>query len=333
MSIIKKILKWTAILVAVLGLVYLIGPRADKITLSPELPSVSTNLVQLEKDIAVSESKIDLKPDNYARIVWADSTKKQKTKYSIVYIHGFGASWAEGEPVHRQIAKKYGCNLYLARLHDAGVKDREAFDDLTPENFWNGAKQALAVGKSLGDSVILMGCSAGGILTVALASQHPELKGIMLYSPCMSIYKDALKPATGPWGKQILSAMMGPAREITHYKPDRARYWLTRFRSEGLVTLQQTMDAVSKAETYANIKMPVWVGYYYKDEENQDKVVSVKAMLEMFDQLGTPQSSKRKVAFPESGDHVIASFFTSKDIKGVISESDKFVGEVLKIKP
>lgn len=333
MQILKKVLKWLLILVVVLGIIYFIGPKVEPAVLTADMPTVSTDLKQLENAISKSEATYGLKPDNEARIVWADSTKKQKTKYSIVYIHGFGASWAEGEPVHRKIAQKYGCNLYLARLHDAGIKDREAFDDLTPENFYAGAKQALAIGKALGDSVIVMGCSAGGLLTVQLAAQHPELKGIMLYSPCMAIFKDGLKPATGPWGKQILNAIVGEAREITQYKPDRAKYWLTRFRTEGLVTLQQVMDAVSKPAVYKAIKMPVWLGYYYKDEENQDKVVSVKAMLSLYDELGTPANLKSKVAFPESGDHVIASFFTSKDIDGVVRESDRFVAEVLKLKP
>jgi pimeloyl-ACP methyl ester carboxylesterase len=179
----------------------------------------------------------------------------------------------------------------------------------------------------------VMGCSAGGLLTTALAAQHPDIKAIMLYSPCFSIYKNALAPATGPWGKQILEAVNGTSRDITSYKPDRAKYWLTRYRAEGLVTLQQTMDAVAKPEVYAQIKMPVWLGYYYKDEDNQDKVVSVEAMLDMFENIKTSADKKRKVAFPESGDHVIASHFTSKDIAGVFHESDMFISEVLKLKP
>ena len=71
------------------------------------------------------------------------------------------------------------------------------------------------------------------------------------------------------------------------------------------------------------------MAYYYKDEENQDKVVSVEEMLKAFDELGTPASLKRKVALPNTGDHVIASRFTSKDLEGVRRESDGFLKEVL----
>ena len=44
-----------------------------------------------------------LKPDNEARIVWADSSR-QKTAYAIVYLHGFSASLGEGDPTDTDIA-------------------------------------------------------------------------------------------------------------------------------------------------------------------------------------------------------------------------------------
>ena len=328
----KKFFKWAAIAIGVLGIGFVAGPRADKAKLTPELPTVSQDLVQLERDIQQSEAKINLKPDNQARIVWADSSNKQKTKYSIVYVHGFGASWAEGDPIHKQIAAKYGCNLYLARMHDAGVKDPNAFEDLTPENFLEGAKRAVAIGKVLGDSVILVGCSAGGLLSTAVAAEHPELAALILYSPCFSTYKNSLGMATGPWGGQILRAVIGEASNNT-YPADRANYWLTRYHSNGLITLQQTMDSVNQPEVFAKIKMPVLLAYYYKNEENQDKVVSVEAMLKMFDELGTPAAQKQKAALPKTGEHVIASHFTSKDLKGVFDATDGFLKNIVKLTP
>lgn len=323
----KKFFKWTGITLMGLVFVYFVGPRSDKAMFNPTLPTVNSDIVQLEKDIQTSEAKSNLKPDNEARIIWADTAKKQKTKYSIVYIHGFGATWAEGDPIHKQLAKKYGCNLYLARLYDAGVKDPNAFEKLTPENFMEGAKYALAVGKALGDSVILIGCSAGGLLSAYLAAEHPEIKALMLYSPCFKV--NGLSLATGPWGKQLLAQLGGTHRDITHYAPDRANYWLTRYHTNGVLTLQKTMDAIVQPAIFAKIKMPVFMAYYYKDEENQDKVVSVEEMLKAFDELGTPASLKRKVALPNTGDHVIASHFTSKDLEGVRRESDGFLKEVL----
>jgi pimeloyl-ACP methyl ester carboxylesterase len=331
---VKKFLFWTAGLIGLLAIGYVVGPDAPDANLSPDLPGITQDLSRLEADIARAEASVkDLKPDNEARIIWADSTQKQKTPYSIVYIHGFGASWAEGDPVHRNLARRYGANLYLARLHDAGISDPDAFDDLTPENFLAGAKHALAVGKALGDSVILIGTSAGGLLTVYLAATHPELKGIVLYSPCMAVYNSTLKLTTGPWGAQILHASVGERRDDMQYKPDRAQYWLTSYDSDGLLTLQQTIEAIARPEVYAKVKMPVFLGYYYKNDNEQDKVVSVAAMKKMFPLLGTPASQKMERAFPESNNHVIASHFTSSDVQGVQYATEQFFEKILNLQP
>lgn len=329
-----KVLFWIAAIVLVLAVAFFVGPKVNKAELDPILPAVTQDLPKLEAEINSTESAVkDMKRDNQARIIWADSTKKQKTPYSIVYIHGFGGSWAEGDPIHKDIAKKYGANLYLSRLHDSGISDPDAFNDLTPENYLEGAKRALAIGKALGDSVIVIGTSAGGLLTVYLASTNPEIKGIVLYSPCMAVASPAMKLMTGPWGKQILHAVMGERRLPTDSDPDLANFWLQSYSTNGLITLQQMIDAISKPEVYAKIKMPVLMGYYFKNEKEQDQVVSVKAMLDMFPLLGTPSAQKVEKAFPESGDHVIGSHLRSKDVKGVYEATDRFFQDILHLKP
>ena len=329
-----KLLVSLVVIFIILGVVYYAGPKVPEARLTPVLPTVSNDLVKLEQEVRQSEKATALlKDDNEARIIWADSTKKEKTPYSIVYIHGFGASWAEGDPIHRDLAKKYGANLYLSRMHDAGINDPDAFDDLTPNNFLAGAKRALAIGKVLGDSVIVIGTSAGGLLSVYLASTHPEIKGLVLYSPCMEVANPSLKLITGPWGKQILQQVMGEHNTSKDSIPEHAQFWLQGYHSNGLVTLQQMMDAISRREVYERIKMPVFVGYYFKNDKEQDQVVSVAAIQKMFPQLGTPDHMKVEKAFPESGDHVIASRLRSKDVKGVYEATDQFFREKLYMKP
>ena len=329
-----KFLLWIVGIIVVLGIIYAVGPKVPEANLSPDLPNVTSDLPALEKEVISAEKATpDLKPDNEARIIWADSTKKQKTTYSIVYIHGFGASWAEGDPIHKDLAKKYGANLYLARMHDAGIADTNALQDLTPENFLEGAKRALAIGKVLGDSVIVIGTSAGGLLTTYLAATHPEIKGIVLYSPCIEVKNATLKLITRPWGKQILHKAIGEYSKSRDSIPERAQFWLQGYHTNGLITLQQMMDAISRPEVFEKIKMPIFVGYYYKDEEEQDQVVSVKAIEKMFPELGTPDDQKVLKAFPESGDHVIASRLRSKDLKSVYDATDQFFREKLHLKP
>jgi len=88
-----------------------------------------------------------------------------------------------------------------------------------------------------------------------------------------------------------------------------------------------------KKNTYKNITSPVFLGYYYKDEKNQDQKVKVRAMLKMFDQLGTAEDLKMKQAFPNVGDHVIAGELFSKSLDDVAKATFDFAENMLKLKP
>ena len=71
--------------------------------------------------------------------------------------------------------------------------------------------------------------------------------------------------------------------------------------------------------------------YYYKDDTHQDNVVKVSAMLKMYDELGTVSEQKRKIAMPNTGDHVIGGYIKSNDYQGVEIEITKFMTDVLKM--
>src|SRR5579859_3914982 len=98
-----------ALLILVLIGLYFLGSAPETPTFDPTMPVVPQAPDELEKYVAGQESKHKLKPDNEARIIWNDSAKK-KTEYSVVYLHGFSASPMEGNPVHKDFAKKFGCN-------------------------------------------------------------------------------------------------------------------------------------------------------------------------------------------------------------------------------
>jgi pimeloyl-ACP methyl ester carboxylesterase len=328
----KRFFTITGLLLALLVVGYMAGPTAHPAGVANEVIKLDPDLTRLEQSITESEQKANLRPDNEARIIWADSTKKVKTPYSMVYIPGFSASWAEGDPVHRQLAKRFGCNLYLARTYGHGVDTPDALKDVTPANYAASAERALAVAQELGDKVVVIGTSAGGMLSLYLAAHHPEIHGLILYSPCIAVANPALKLATKPWGEQIVrTALGGDYLTNSHYDGERAKYWFPKYHINGLITLQTMLDQFMTPEQFAKVKQPLFMGYYYKDEDNQDKVVSVAAMLEMYDALGTPAGQKRKMAFPNSGQHVIASHFTSGDLDGVYRETEKFIVDILKL--
>ncbi|MDD4756760.1 MAG: alpha/beta hydrolase, partial [Prolixibacteraceae bacterium] len=100
-----------------------------------------------------------------------------------------------------------------------------------------------------------------------------------------------------------------------------------------IVYLQQLIDFTMKKETYGRVTAPVFLGYYYKDKDNQDDVVKVKSMLKMFDQLGTEEGRKIKVPFPDAGSHTICSELFSGVVDDLLIETINFGKDVLNLKP
>lgn len=330
----KKLLKWLAAIILILIVVYLVGPKPAKPVFESIGYKFPESLTELEQQVNDSEKAIKgLKPDNEARIVWADTAKKEKTKIAFLYLHGFSASQAEGAPVHTDLARIYNANLYLARLAEHGIdRGDSTLIDLTADKWEESAERALEITKQLGDEVVVIGTSAGGLLTIILASKHPEIKSIILYSPCVKLYDKTAFILNKPWGLQIAGKIRGgrvlrdPAISAEH-----ARYWDLNYRIEGVTALVNLYSNTMKPEVFSKVKCPVFMAYYYKNEEEQDKTVSVPAMLKMFNELGTPADLKKKQAFPEAGEHVIASYIRTKEWQHVESETDKFLTEIVKL--
>ena len=199
----KRLFKWMFILLLVFTVIYFLGPNPSTPVYTNTLPVVPTETTALENYIAAIEAQHKIKPQNEARIIWANDSTKQKTEYAIVYLHGFSASQEEGAPVHKAIAKKFGCNLYLARLAEHGIDTTEAMQNLTAEKYWESVKQAYAIGKQLGKKVILMGTSTGGSNAVQLAANFPEIHAIVLLSPNIAINDPNAWLTNNPWGLQI----------------------------------------------------------------------------------------------------------------------------------
>ena len=331
---VRKILRFVLLFAALLLLVYLLGPRVDSPTLDRSLPRVTSDLVQLEKEIEQHEAAIsNIKPDNEARIIWADSIPG-KTPYSIVYLHGWSASQEEGDPVHLETARRYRYNLYLPRLYGHGLTEDEPMLSVTADKLLASAKEAISVGKQLGEKVILMATSTGGTLALYLAGGDPDIAGLLLYSPNIAIFDPTAKFLDKPWGLQMARlANGGNYHEFEEITEENSKYWTTRYRLEALTQLQALVDETMEEETFRSVQQPVFLGYYYRDEVHQDSTVSVPAMLQMFEQLGTPDEKKRAVAFPDVGAHVMTSYITSKDLKSVHRETYNFLESVLGFKP
>ncbi|MGB6036152.1 MAG: alpha/beta hydrolase [Cryomorphaceae bacterium] len=297
--------KTLAILFFGILLFYFIGPTPDTPTYNADLPEI-LSIAEVENFVENKESTYDIKPGNKAEIVWWDSMNKTQTDVAIVYLHGFTASHEEGAPIHREIAQRFGCNLYLARLSEHGLITEEALLNFTAEGLWESAKEAYAIGKTLGKEVIIMSTSTGGTLALKLAATYPEIKGLINYSPNIEINDPAAFLLNDPWGLQIAGMVFKGDYRTIDSDEDYRKYWYDKYRLESIVELQELVETAATERTFKKVTCPVFDGVYYKDEDHQDQTVRVEAIRRMHEQLGTPEDKKQLIEFPNAGGHVIA---------------------------
>jgi len=330
----KKLVKALLLIIIVIAIVYLVGPEAPRPVLSLDLPTLSGDLNTLESTILEKEKSLRLKPDNESRFIWNNDSVKERTEWALLYLHGFSASWYEGYPVNVDFAREFGCNAYFPRLAAHGIDTTEALIDMTPDALWDSAKEALMAARKIGKKVVVMGTSTGGTLAIKLAAEFPEyVDGLILYSPNVRINNPAAFLLSKPWGLQIARMVYKSNYRVTNpdFSSKECQYWNCKYRLEAVVYLQQLVEKTMKDEVFKRITCPVFLGYYYKDQENQDQVVRVDAALDMFSKLGTPSERKVEKAFPDAGAHVIAGELFSKSIDEVRNATFSFAAEVLRI--
>ena len=187
-----KIFRFLLLVVLIAAVAYIMGPKPPQAVLSKDLPSISASIENIENYVEKNDEGLALKPDNETRIIWANDTIKERTNYSLLYLHGFSASWYEGYPANMEFAKYFGCNAYFPRLASHGIETDDALIDMTPDRLWESAKEALMVARALGKKVIIMSTSTGGTLALKLAADFPEyVDGLILYSPNIRINNNA----------------------------------------------------------------------------------------------------------------------------------------------
>ncbi len=326
----KKLILITFPIIVLVG-IYFLGPEPTKPKFDPTMPIVPQTSDKLEKYVANQESKHKLKPDNEARIIWSDSSKK-KTKYSVVYIHGFSASQEEGDPVHEDFAKKFGCNLYLTRMADHGIDTVDQLINFTPDRWWASSKEALAIGKAIGENVIVMSTSTGGTMALVLAAEYPkDVFALINMSPNVAINDPNAWLLNNPWGLQIARLVKGGKYNVFPEDSATGKFWNNTYRLEAVTQLEELLEEKMNTNTFQKVKCPSLTLYYYKNEKEQDPTVKVSAILAMNNQLGTLGDLKETVAIPNAGGHVLGSHVVSKDIPAVEETVEKFAVDKLKM--
>lgn len=329
----KRIWTISLSIIVLLIVTYFLGSKPDypafdgKITWQKIAINTLDSTLQQENDALPN-----LRDQCGSSVIWHNDSV-HKTPYAVVFLHGFSACPFEGNPIVQDFAKEFGCNLYLHRLPQHGLDDAESFVDLTPKAWIASAKEAINIGANLGEKVIIMSSSTGGTLSTYLTAEN-ENKNIIaaqfLYSPNFGIANPAAFLMNNPWGLHLLRQIEGGNyHHIKGMSAESAPHWTTTYRIEGLVALQDLIEKTMTNTTFKKIKTPVFVGYYYKNEEEKDNVVSIDGMKNFYNKIQTPENQKVIVPFSEVGGHVITNKYQEGGLDDVRKATFDFARKVL----
>lgn len=284
--------------------IYLAGPGWHLIY-APDLTPISPLLTAESAEVFVKakESKFsNIKENNNSHILWSNGLQ-QKTKYALVYLHGFSASPKEISPVLEESSKKLNANVYFPRLSGHGLNN-DFMEKLNSDQLFQDAEESYHIGQALGEKIVLVGTSTGASLATWLASRHPDIAAMILLSPNMGIRDPKGFLAAGPLGYWITSLIVGPYYEWIPKRPDQSQFWTSRYSARGINAMMNVVHEVTDL-AFDKIQTPSLIFW-----TPQDKVVNIKKSLSILNNLG----SEKKIFIEfTTAEHVLAGHITAPE--------------------
>ena len=309
------------IVLAVLGLIvilvagFFLGPRVAVDTTIRFDPSVIGDDPQAY--LAREEAAVpDIRDGLDKEIIWADPLVHAKTKLSIVYIHGFSASKGEIRPLPDDVADELDANLFYTRLTGHG-QDGAAMAQGSVNAWINDYEEALAIGRAIGDKVIVIATSTGGSLAAWAATQASASDGvaaIAFISPNFGVKASGAEMLTRPWGREIAELVGGKERSFPPRNALQEKLWTTRYPMSAVLPMAALTELAYAAPVE---KATVPALFIFSDA---DKVVRPDRTREIAGRWGGPHEL---VPVDDTGDpdnHVIAGDVLSPQTTAFLTE-------------
>lgn len=252
----KAILLGVVIVVLVAVAVWFFAPREPvggpvEVTVPAGAAALDSYLFHAERDVPA------LRRGTQKHILWHDPARREPTPLSIVYIHGFSASLEEIRPVPDDLARDLGANLYYARLTGHG-QDGAALAAARAPDWRRDAAEALAIGRQIGERVLVIGTSTGGsLITLALedAAGRADVAGVVLVSPNFRVKAAGSSLLDWPFARFFVPLVTGSERYFAPENLDHGKWWTNRYPTVALMPMAAVARAAREAAV-ANISIP-----------------------------------------------------------------------------
>ena len=312
-------LLWLLVVVLLGAAAYMLGPRND---FGPAMPSPRPqppqDISQLSDWIQQSESAFaDIKPGNAKGILWA-ATPGQRTRWSVVYIHGFSASRLETAPLAETVASQLGANVFYTRLTGHGRSNGDAMGEATPQDWMADTLEAVQIGQTLGERVLLISCSTGGTLATWLgtSADAARVAAHVFVSPNFGPKDKRSEIVNMPWGQKIALLVQGQNRSWIPESSQEANAWTASYPTKALFPMMALVKSVRDSDL-SLFQTPVLLLYSERDE-----TVDTSETKSAFTRLGSARKSIEPVGYSKSkGQHVLAGAIKDPDAVAPMSDA------------
>ncbi len=244
-----------AVLALALSAAFLFGPR-ERLDLIPDfdagrLPG------DLDAYLAAREAVVGgITPGAEKRILWAGAPG-ERTGWAVVYLHGFSATSEEIRPVPDLVAEGLGANLYFVRFAGHGLGP-DRFAGPVANDWMVDLAEALAIGRRIGERVLVIATSTGGTIAAEGALQPnlaDAMDSIVFISPNFGIRADAARLLTWPMARDWVPVVAGRERCFEPINADHARFWTTCYPTAALFQMAALAAHAADAD-YSGVTIP-----------------------------------------------------------------------------
>lgn len=322
----KNFIKFFVILIGCLLIFEAVGTRPDTTMVSSFKQSNIPG--DIDTWLANKEVRIEnLKPSAAKEIIWHNKDTKNKTKISIVYVHGFAATKNEMNPTAQLIAKQIGANLYFTRWSGHGSNNL-AMSKPSLSDWANDITESIFIGEKIGEKVIVIAVATGATLAT-WALRNPELSknvsGFVSFSPNYALNGLSNGVLNMPWADTILPMIYGDYVMMEKQSDVHEQNWILKIPVDAVIQMGTLLKVVSDTD-FTKINIPHLTFYSEKDE-----IVLHRESQAVINQWGGPTHSIGIENSLDERNHVLSGdIFAPNSTQMVVNETVKWIKQYAK---
>ncbi len=282
----------------------------------------------LDDWLAENEQRLGVR-DGVDKIVrWRRKEQPDVARLSVVYIHGYTASRQETAPLSDNIARVLDANLHYTRLKGHGLAGLDLLD-ATLADWMSDVRQALDVGKRIGERQIIVASSTGATLAALAAARNvlpDSLMAMIFLSPNYGPADRRAEFITLPAGRALGRMLVGEWRGEEPENPLQKKYWTVPSPTDALIPMMEGVKELRALLETVSIRIPTLTFY-----SPQDQVV-LSEFVESTQERFTHELSRLEVVENpgDASNHILAGDIMSPNTTdSVCDEAVKFVNQVL----